>query len=610
MKKRRSYIIFILLLIPLIFYYNTRTNSSQVEKVSNGVLDLRNNSTLNFDEISLNGKWKFYFGELLKIDSTSISPEYIDVPGLWNRQAIRELPLPNDGFGTYSMKILLNKKDVGNTYSMLLKDICTSYTLIIDGNVYANKGKVGKSKEESFPDNSSQIVSFKAERDEIDIKILVSNFSQKDSGIWGSIKLFNGYDAYNTKIFDSSLNFFIFGCILIVSIYNLIQYFFIRKDISFLYFGLFSLSFSLRTIANSGRDFLYSNLNLNYYGAFKLEYISLPICLYFTIKYFYSLFPQEFNKKIVKIISIISILYTLFILFTPPNIYTYSLNLFQIIAISWFVILGSSLYKAYIKNRDGINFLLIGTFLLLISVFNDILVSQQIISGNFIMPLGIVLFILFQSSVVSQRFSIAYANIEKYLNENKIMYNRILELNSSLEKKVDERTHELKNKNIELSQMAKLDSLTKIYNHGSIMNILENELISINNGEDKVAAVMLDIDFFKKVNDNYGHGCGDKILLTVVKCIKSKIRDSDYLGRYGGEEFLLILKNTSLDKAFNICERIRIELNKVILEEHGINVTISGGISLYNGESTKELLEKADNNLYKAKELGRDRIII
>jgi diguanylate cyclase (GGDEF)-like protein len=118
---------------------------------------------------------------------------------------------------------------------------------------------------------------------------------------------------------------------------------------------------------------------------------------------------------------------------------------------------------------------------------------------------------------------------------------------------------------------------------------------------------MLDIDHFKKVNDTYGHQAGDKILVKVCKITKFNLREVDILGRYGGEEFMVILPNNNIHNGYLVAERIRKSIEK---QNHikDLKVTISGGIVELKEENGKELVEKADNLLYKAKRNGRNRI--
>ena len=132
---------------------------------------------------------------------------------------------------------------------------------------------------------------------------------------------------------------------------------------------------------------------------------------------------------------------------------------------------------------------------------------------------------------------------------------------------------------------------------------------------------MTDIDFFKKVNDTYGHAVGDLVLKTVAKTIKKGLREYDIPSRYGGEEFAILLPNTTLDEASMVAERLRkqVEKKKINIEDYNIDgvseisVSISLGVSRYDEKTMKDsedLYKKADTGLYQAKESGRNRAVV
>ena len=127
-----------------------------------------------------------------------------------------------------------------------------------------------------------------------------------------------------------------------------------------------------------------------------------------------------------------------------------------------------------------------------------------------------------------------------------------------------------------------------------------------------MSLIILDIDFFKKVNDTYGHLIGDEILKFLVKNIKLKLRDSDVLSRFGGEEFIILLSRTDIDGAKIVAQSIKEYIQSInyVDEEHSINITISIGVTQSNKDDIhmRSIVQRADEALYKAKENGRNRI--
>jgi len=165
---------------------------------------------------------------------------------------------------------------------------------------------------------------------------------------------------------------------------------------------------------------------------------------------------------------------------------------------------------------------------------------------------------------------------------------------------------ELQTTKSELEQLASKDFLTGIYNRRSF-EAFANSFLATHD----VALILIDIDYFKFINDNYGHLIGDEVLKYVTNKIKTLIRKDDVFARIGGEEFVILLPNTSLENAQKIAEKLRqiIEQESIKIDKLNIDITISLGVaSLDKNETLKDLLQKVDIALYKAKKNGRNRV--
>jgi len=162
-----------------------------------------------------------------------------------------------------------------------------------------------------------------------------------------------------------------------------------------------------------------------------------------------------------------------------------------------------------------------------------------------------------------------------------------------------------------MSRLARTDDLTGIFNRRSIIEQLGIDMArSVRHGL-PLAILMIDIDHFKAINDTYGHVTGDLALCTVAKSLQGALRETDVLGRFGGEEFLVILHTQKGEDALITAERLResVEKNEVILSGNRVSITISIGIACYHPEEGKEsLLARADAALYTAKHRGRNRV--
>lgn len=162
-------------------------------------------------------------------------------------------------------------------------------------------------------------------------------------------------------------------------------------------------------------------------------------------------------------------------------------------------------------------------------------------------------------------------------------------------------------KNSKIKLMAETDKLTGLYNREKLDSKLAEMLSSVLNQEKEVTVIILDIDHFKLVNDNFGHLVGDKVLTTFAERLRNKMRKGDLLARWGGEEFVVVLSNTDLEAGILQAERLRADIANQSIE--GISLTISLGLTQNQAKDSAEtLLSRADQALYQAKKSGRNRV--
>lgn len=157
------------------------------------------------------------------------------------------------------------------------------------------------------------------------------------------------------------------------------------------------------------------------------------------------------------------------------------------------------------------------------------------------------------------------------------------------------------------------DSLTGLYNHTSTTELMTSSLANAMRQQENLAIVMIDLDKFKTVNDTYGHMAGDQVIVALARLLKHRLRNTDVIGRYGGEEFALLLKNLTAEKAEELVNELRDDFSKIIFNagNEQFKVTFSAGISLYPGYSRVEALRMAaDVALYEAKEQGRNQVVV
>jgi diguanylate cyclase (GGDEF)-like protein len=168
---------------------------------------------------------------------------------------------------------------------------------------------------------------------------------------------------------------------------------------------------------------------------------------------------------------------------------------------------------------------------------------------------------------------------------------------------------EIKANQRELERTSATDSLTGLWNRRFTFQTLAEESERARRFGSRFSIILFDLDHFKAVNDTFGHRVGDAVLTKVAAELLDAIRDGDIAGRYGGEEFLVILPYTGAAEALNVGERIRTRIKALAWPEPGLRVTISGGIAEYRNTDVDALVDAADRKLYEAKAAGRDRVV-
>lgn len=163
----------------------------------------------------------------------------------------------------------------------------------------------------------------------------------------------------------------------------------------------------------------------------------------------------------------------------------------------------------------------------------------------------------------------------------------------------------------EIYRMTIVDGLTQIHNKRYLFESLEREIIRARRHDRPLSVLMFDIDYFKRINDHYGHLAGDHVLRELAETVQSRIRRDEVFARYGGEEFVIVLPETTMDGATSLAEsvRARVAEHKFVFQGERIPVTISVGCAVIGETDTAtSLIQRADEKLYEAKRAGRNRV--
>ncbi|MDC7232983.1 MAG: diguanylate cyclase [Spirochaetales bacterium] len=567
--------IFLLILFGILFFLPDKTETKKflMPMSVEGQLDLTDIEFCSDFTGFLNGDWEFYWNELLEPDDfllESFEGELISVPGPWNHQPEGAQEYPALGYGTYRLRMRI--KDPTLIYALHVREIYTSFHIWINGQELASGGKPGRNKEETIPQYNSNLFPFTTDSYEVDILIQVSNFHFKDGGLRDKISFGSLKAMHKQKVLSLMRDFFLFGALIIMGIYHLGLFQQRKEDISTLLFGLYCLIISTRILVTNDMMINWIIPDLPWNIQIKIivlgYYVGFP--LFFT--FIKTLFPEEVNSNVVKMVNWSGLIFSVPVLLLPPILFTKTEVFYQII------ILTASLYavicvtRAVIRKRNEAFWIFSGILILFITVINDIFHALYISNTHqSLVPFGLFVFVFSQSFVLSVRFSRAFT-------------------------------------------IANTDELTQISNRHHFLIEAERFFQKSDRHQNPLGLLFLDIDFFKKVNDTYGHDGGDHVLKIFAELVGSQLNPSDLFGRLGGEEFAVLIPGTPT-QCIALGEKIRatIEGSPIIHNKDEIRITVSIGVATTKDNeaiSLKKLSKSADLALYEAKKSGRNRVVL
>lgn len=362
--------------------------------------------------------------------------------------------------------------------------------------------------------------------------------------------------------------------------FNLLIYFSIRQK-RYLYYVFYLMMYLLMDFSYTGHGFLYVWKDAFF---FQKWITTISITLYSTAGILFALSFLRIKKLFIKTYNhtlwfIASLLLIQFMLFVSGHyIYNVLISLFYVSFFSLFTLyLAVTCFKK--GYRDAVYYLA-ATFATLIGAATTVFSVMGFISYNY---------------------------LTFHAGEIAVALDAIL-----LSMALAEQIRRAENEKILAQELARKDNLTSLSNRLAFDEVSKQIWQSTIKFDQELCFIMLDLDFFKKVNDQYGHAAGDEVLKQVSNEISEVVRDSDILVRWGGEEFAIILPQCSLVQARQLAERIRkhIEALNIIIDNNTVKVTASFGVAQRSEEtkSIHDLLSQADKLLYKAKQAGRNQV--
>jgi len=403
------------ILIFLSFLGCSKESKSNQIFAEKGYLDL---STWNFERdgvVLLNGDWEFYWEKSLEpkdFKTSSDTSGFIKVPHRWNNQELNGKTLSPDGFATFRLQIKLPKSNSVKAFRLSIQN--TAYKFWVNDILLTETGKFGTTKESMIPKYLPTTIEYFTEEEFITIVMNVSNFHNRFGGIRTPIEFGLSSDIKSSRERSIALDLFIFGSLFIIGLYYIAIYLLRRKDLSALYFSLYALIFSLKSMLEGERFLIHLFPDFPWEWDLKISYMTTFIAPALFGTFLRSIFRKEFNKIILRAMQIISVMLVLTVLFTEARFYSILAIPHQIYLIP---IGGYAFYIFYLaikKRRAGAKILFVGFVIyFILAAINDSLYSSGIIQTFYMSAYALFLFVLSQGLVLAIRFSNAYLAVEK-----------------------------------------------------------------------------------------------------------------------------------------------------------------------------------------------------
>ena len=402
-----------------------------------------------------------------------------------------------------------------------------------------------------------------------------------------------------------------FGLGIILFFYNLFIGYSSRLP-EFLWYSAYVFSALLALLTQSGLGYRYLWSNSNWFSDFSPIFVSALLMIMatqFTRSFLNTATESVIIDRLLQLIFVVAGLSIFFSLIGYRD-YAIIFSLLSMLASLLFPFIG---WFVYLKGKSYARFYILGWAIWSLGIAIAALQNIGMIQVTLYSGLSTGLCFSIEAALLSFALADRFNQLTKEKEEIELIHIEHLEKNHLLlEELVTERTEELEQAKNQAELLARNDPLTNILNRRAFFECGSIEVERSLRYKSSLAVMMLDLDHFKSVNDNYGHAVGDKALLSVANTLKSMIRNVDIIGRIGGEEFALIVPHADLKMAVKLAHRLKlgIEKVKIVIDDKPIKISASFGVTSINvkGESLDEALKRADKALYMAKDNGRNRV--
>lgn len=572
----------------------------------------------------LSGDWGFVWSEWVSIEQIRSGFDYKTVSLPNYLSDLIENPTDYDpvvqGKASYFKRIVNLDKAFEEPAIMMryVSEAWTAYWITPEGLSWklGQSGRIADSARDQILNDPFTILELPADESDGVLLIHTSAYQFDRSGLYSAVKIKEKTAIMRSLVIDVGSRAFLIGIGFFVVVQNLIFYLQRRKEKALILLSIFGLVGVSRAAFASGYvDQIITNPAMTI-PITKIEYLLVIWPGVAALHYVCHLFPSGWTRKAPQIAYAVFFIVIAITIAIPPQLMSANLHYYQIV-MGLVVISGMAvIIQGVIRGMPDSGYFLKSFVPLIIAVINDVIASRSSEYNFYMVEYGLFLFLYLQTQIQASRFVTALDTTEhltKHLQQEVDLKTEELSQQNRI---LEDKAQILEAKHHEVKLLSQIDHLTGLYNRQTLeshaMQLFEMTRIL---GQ-PFSVVMMDIDHFKQVNDEFGHQVGDECLIFVASYLRgSNLRKRDLIARYGGEEMILLLTDTPLEAAQRIVSGLCAGLpqHAVQAESHEIHLTASFGIAeaqRSNAQSVEELIDFADRALYQAKEKGRNRVEI
>lgn len=548
--------------------------------------------------------WKFSPGD----DPAWAAPDFddsswreIEVPDAWSGEGYPE----HDQFGWYRLRLDTSMIDVPpGDLAVRVGMIRNAYELYAGGELIGGVGKLPPYPQINYDRVAVIGISPTQLEDDGTLVLALRVWGGSDlavnsagGGPYSGAIVIDDYRTLLRTLYLEQLPRIIFASLfLLTGVYFLYLFYRSPSLSSFFWFGVNSLILAPYIVTQSQWKY---TLDLSFVALEKIESVTVFLFLAGMVQLIWSVLERPIHWLLRVYQGYFVLLALVFMVIPGLDIHYHLRTMWQL---SSLVAIVPTFYVIFDEIRQGnrdAKTLLVAVVVFVGCAVNDLLINAQVFDGVRLMSVG------FLAMLAGMGVSLA---------------NKFIDMLDDLELEVIQRTTELSELNSQLEranqslvETSRIDPLTGLLNRRGFADEAETERQRYVRTREPLALLIVDVDHFKRFNDEHGHACGDLVLLEVAETMKAHLRDVDRVARWGGEEFLLLFPGTDADGVANIAEKLRHWVEEATVEHEGkrLNVTATFGGSVYReGEMIEAAIARADEALYRGKSNGRNRVEI